>query len=728
MKTSSLAFVCYLFGLLTFAVPPSIFGQSPSGVSWEVTNEILGGDVHDVGVLPFGAGMWVSIPGRGLYISRNRGATWFRSGPASVGIPISAASDGSIYTITHAYTRFRRNFLWLELGRPSITFIQSIAAGLNNDVFGSSAGVLYRLDASGRSWSFFIDNVKSVSSSPWGRLIISTRDPPDGFRFSDDGGLSWSDVRFTPQKRGLQLVSGPDDTLYTTYANDIWTSRDGGESWQSTFYNCGAEDILGVDYLGRLYTYSQRAGIIARYTSDLSSCTIVSDRIGQPDIRQDLLSAAVGPQGDLLVSYSPGLLFISKSGGDTWMDVDMNWLSPVKVHSLMVEQNRGLWWAATDRAGLLRSYNEGSTWDQIGFGSNGLLAVEKGTGTGHYWAVVDEGGLYRTIDGGFSWHRADRGLEYRIRGRFGIKAELRYDKSQRILYVYSPWLADLYYSRNDGLNWHPMNVPYRTDDGQTVYTIELSKDGFVYAAIREPSTGAHAIYRTSDQGGSWRMLSPNFPIDERFYGLDTRILSDEAGWLWVSLEEHIYYSSDRGENWIYSASVPHIITDFVEGDGGIIWAAHEGGIIVTSDRGNSWTSVTTGILDTYIPAVAWDSNRNVILAGTGDQGVYRGEVDLSVVLETQEIPLSERPDISAIAYPNPFSATTTIRYNLAIPSFVSLTVHSVDGRLLRELEAGFKLSGEHEVIFSASGLSPGIYFYTLKAGAFTQTRKIVVVR
>ena len=79
-------------------------------------------------------------------------------------------------------------------------------------------------------------------------------------------------------------------------------------------------------------------------------------------------------------------------------------------------------------------------------------------------------------------------------------------------------------------------------------------------------------------------------------------------------------------------------------------------------------------------------------------------------------------------YPNPWNPQTTIRYSLPTAETVSLTVHDAAGREVAVLANGHQHSGEHEVVFSSDGIASGVYYYTLRAGSFTQTRKLVLVR
>ena len=79
-------------------------------------------------------------------------------------------------------------------------------------------------------------------------------------------------------------------------------------------------------------------------------------------------------------------------------------------------------------------------------------------------------------------------------------------------------------------------------------------------------------------------------------------------------------------------------------------------------------------------------------------------------------------------YPNPFNPTTNIRFQIAEGGFVNLKVYDVLGNEVATLVNEQKSSGEYQLEFSAIGLPSGIYFYQLKAGNFTQTIKMILLK
>lgn len=76
-------------------------------------------------------------------------------------------------------------------------------------------------------------------------------------------------------------------------------------------------------------------------------------------------------------------------------------------------------------------------------------------------------------------------------------------------------------------------------------------------------------------------------------------------------------------------------------------------------------------------------------------------------------------------YPNPFNPSTSIQYQIAGISQVTLKVYDVLGNEVATLVNEAKPAGSYEVNFNASKLSSGIYFYKLQAGTFLKTKKMI---
>jgi hypothetical protein len=131
--------------------------------------------------------------------------------------------------------------------------------------------------------------------------------------------------------------------------------------------------------------------------------------------------------------------------------------------------------------------------------------------------------------------------------------------------------------------------------------------------------------------------------------------------------------------------------------------------------------------------------------GTNPQGAWRLRIDdfsgadtgrvIAWGLRVQTNPLSVEKSSAAPYrfaleqnYPNPFNPTTGIRYQVAGTSDVRLEVFDMLGRKVATLVNERKAAGAYSVTFNAANLSSGIYFYRLQAGAFTETRKMMLIK
>ena len=79
-------------------------------------------------------------------------------------------------------------------------------------------------------------------------------------------------------------------------------------------------------------------------------------------------------------------------------------------------------------------------------------------------------------------------------------------------------------------------------------------------------------------------------------------------------------------------------------------------------------------------------------------------------------------------YPNPFNPATTISYSLPQSSMVSVVVYNLMGQKVATLVNEVKTAGEHSINFDASDLSSGVYIYQIKAGTFTQSKKLTLIK
>ncbi len=93
------------------------------------------------------------------------------------------------------------------------------------------------------------------------------------------------------------------------------------------------------------------------------------------------------------------------------------------------------------------------------------------------------------------------------------------------------------------------------------------------------------------------------------------------------------------------------------------------------------------------------------------------------------IPTASASDFRLLpVYPNPFNATTTIRYTANGLTPVNLVVFDISGRLVQTLQAGNHIKGEQRIQYNASHLPSGTYLLRMESGGFAATQKMILLK
>ena len=112
-----------------------------------------------------------------------------------------------------------------------------------------------------------------------------------------------------------------------------------------------------------------------------------------------------------------------------------------------------------------------------------------------------------------------------------------------------------------------------------------------------------------------------------------------------------------------------------------------------------------------------------------------GTIDDTIFVKNQTTNIEDEgslisPDSYNLAqnFPNPFNPTTSIRYSIPKRSNLTLIVYDILGNEVANLVNEEKEQGVYTVTFNAAALASGIYFYTLRADGFVQTKKMLLIK
>ncbi|MCI0449834.1 MAG: T9SS type A sorting domain-containing protein [Chlorobi bacterium] len=232
------------------------------------------------------------------------------------------------------------------------------------------------------------------------------------------------------------------------------------------------------------------------------------------------------------------------------------------------------------------------------------------------------------------------------------------------------------YSTNGGTSWTASNTP----GNQLVHTV------FFLDALTGFCAGNQA-FKSTDGGRTWGIQG--YPGTGNFYSV-----SGIAGYLWYARGNQIYYSINQGLSFVLQHTSP------LSGSYRQLSFSYQA-------NDNSLSTIT-----------GW---------GVTEDGVVSGYNDNSIGIEpiSSEIPQSYN---LLQNYPNPFNPSTKIRFDIPQNTFAELSVFDLRGVLVEEIFSGLLNAGSYSARFDGSHLSSGVYFYKLKAGDFTSTMKMILIK
>jgi hypothetical protein len=150
-------------------------------------------------------------------------------------------------------------------------------------------------------------------------------------------------------------------------------------------------------------------------------------------------------------------------------------------------------------------------------------------------------------------------------------------------------------------------------------------------------------------------------------------------------------------------------------------------LIINNPAGVTLSQETTinGVL--RLMAGEFDNTIPFTLGPTGSISYEGGSLKVPVSIRSQEQNLPESFFV-AQNYPNPFNPSTTIRFGLPSTAKVTAKVFNILGQEVAALFNGQLQAGEHELLFDASNLSSGIYFYQIQAGKELRIKRMMLMR
>jgi hypothetical protein len=154
--------------------------------------------------------------------------------------------------------------------------------------------------------------------------------------------------------------------------------------------------------------------------------------------------------------------------------------------------------------------------------------------------------------------------------------------------------------------------------------------------------------------------------------------------------------------------------------------SNSGASVVPGDHANSllWQRVNNGSMPPQNnPDLSADQIN--LIAQWIDQGASL-QLSEEINISPQEYTLHQN-------YPNPFNPNTSMNFDLPKDGLVNITIYDMMGRVVKTLVNGSQTAGFKSIRWNATNdrnepVSAGLYIYTIQAGDFRQTRKMVLLK
>jgi photosystem II stability/assembly factor-like uncharacterized protein len=257
------------------------------------------------------------------------------------------------------------------------------------------------------------------------------------------------------------------------------------------------------------------------------------------------------------------------------------------------------------------------------------------------------------------------------------------------------------------LQWEQTNGPY----GGNI-TCFVTSGTMIFAG-----TDTGGMFRSLDNGEHW------IQINTGLAGRNISSLVVRGTTLFAGTDNGIFRSTDNGTSWTAaSTGLPNQanVSSFTVSGTSIFSGTYGNGVFRSNDNGTTWTQANTGLSNTRIRTLAVSGS--TLFAGT-ERGVFRAPLTGTTAVHTQPA-----QNLALTHYPNPFTAQTTLEYELSRAQRVRLAIISPLGQTLLTLVDEMQQAGKHSVSADMSAFASGVYVARLQAGGVLQTTLLRLAR
>ena len=592
-------------------------------------------------------------------------APWEKTaGPTGIQTNVIFEANNIVYAGTETqgvYKSTDNGLNWVAanagIERTSISDLIASGGNLLAAVSSGCPGLLnvFKSTDNGQTWSGTTGLAGSVVKSfafkaPFLYAMFAALPGDSGIARSSDNGNTWQVIPSIITNAGKSIVS--DNAIIVAEDNFIWRSTDDGASWDVVEQFA----LTGISSFARAGTKLFGAATTGIQTSTDNGASWSFEAFSNG-------AYSFSASGSTIYLGSSSKVFKSTDLGTTWIDVSTG-LGKGGIQALLHDGSTLFAGTPADAVGIYRSTNGGQSWDpaaaglpvaslirgQIAFGPYVFAGTEgdgiyRSSDHGNTWTKTDVNnsllahqlvfafcakdnalyagagnGIYKSTDGGMTFQRTLNGFPPNI----NVTAYSLTVSSGNILAAvnvsFSPSqsLEGIFYSPDDGSNWHQANLPLQPT---FVSAVASDRTSLAFAGVYGQSFSVTGLYQSRDAGITWFSRTDVLQVDiERLTVKGSNVL---ASTLFTG-----FFSTDFGETW--GSSTPGFCAPFGCGIAtytlrdNSIFAGNSAGMFLSTDNGASWADINQGFPTCPVPVVeASCADNNYLFAGTLGEGVWR---------------------------------------------------------------------------------------------------------
>ena len=641
-----------------------------------------------------------------------------------------AGNNGTFYYSTDNGSSWNNQTLAGGLNLKSVFFINAATgwiSGANGTILTTTnGGANWSAQNSGLSTDLnsikFATTITGAACGKGGKVVRTT-----------DGGNNWTpmttgvtnDLLSIDYKGATIIATGADGFILRYYAL-AWTNIDYKIDTKSsvnsvcmldsttTFYTCGGGGFIRKTTNGGVSFTFQKNPMLANLVC--------------------IYFMPFNPNQGWAVSSLNNAIIRTNDGGNTWSlpantTVSYSWslkqagsgnigngfcLHPKNKNGIFIMMGNSLY----------RSLDKGETWTLIGTNSIGgsahsffinaidtnLMIASKGSSGGRMTRSTDYGQTWTDILGAINLTS------------YGMPLEV--DENNPMVCYLGPDNSVLKKSTNFGLTW--VDIGLTTFRSPCDFAVVYGNSNILYCGDGTTGSGSGEFFKSTNGGVNWTSLHTVTGSEIPMVSLTNHDPNFVFHTTWSN--GGVWRSTDQGVTFTQPAATTNCwASDIAKDDPTVVMYGTYGTTMYTSsDGGINFTSSTVGS-SPQAGMLAYD--RGTLFTQQGG-GVYKLNITYTVVTGvTQNAGSTPEKFVLKQNYPNPFNPATVIKYTVSKSSNVIIVVYDMLGSEVKTLVNGEQSPGNYDLSFNASGLSSGVYFYTMYSnGAKIDTKKMLLVK